>query len=74
MSIDVLTDRIAMSQRERDILKVMTPLLQGQRTQAEAARLRGLSIPSARCANGNVSSSVTTTPRRIAARSDNVQR
>jgi hypothetical protein len=43
MSIDVLTDRIAMSQRERDILKIMTPLLNGQRTQAEAARLLDLS-------------------------------
>jgi transposase len=44
MSIDVPTDRIPMSQRERAILKIMPPLLQGQRTQAEAARLLGLSI------------------------------
>ena len=32
-------DRIAMSQRERDRLKVMTLVLEGKRTQAEAARL-----------------------------------
>jgi Helix-turn-helix domain len=37
-------DRIAMSQRERDLLKVMGPVLQGQRTQSEAARLVGLSV------------------------------
>ena len=45
MSIDVHgQDRIAMSQRERDLLKVMGPVLQGQRTQGEAARLAGLSV------------------------------
>src|SRR5438045_2297993 len=45
MSIDVNSqDRIAMSQRERDLLKVMGPVLQGQRTQVEAARLAGLSV------------------------------
>ena len=45
MAIDVLTpDRIEMSQRERDILKIMAPVLQGERTQAEAARLLGLSV------------------------------
>jgi transposase len=32
-------DRITMSQRERDRLKVMAPVLEGKRTQAEAARL-----------------------------------
>jgi hypothetical protein len=32
-------DRIAMSQRERDRLKVMSPVLDGKRTQVEAARL-----------------------------------
>jgi len=32
-------DRIEMSQRERDCLKVMAPVLEGKRTQAEAARL-----------------------------------
>jgi hypothetical protein len=37
-------DRISMSQRERDLLKVMGPVLQGQRTQAEAARLANLSV------------------------------
>lgn len=37
-------DRIEMSQRERDILKVMSGVLNGQRTQAEAARLLELSI------------------------------
>lgn len=37
-------DRIAMSQRERDLLKVMVPVLEGQRSQAEAARLAGLSV------------------------------
>lgn len=45
MSIDVLReDRIAMSQRERALLKVLGPVLQGQRTQSEAARLAGLSV------------------------------
>src|SRR4051794_24358667 len=38
------TDRIEMSQRERDVLKVMHGVLQGERTQAEAARLLDLSI------------------------------
>jgi len=43
MSIDVLTtDRIAMSQKERDVLKVLQGVLDGKRTQAEAARLLGL--------------------------------
>jgi len=32
-------DRIAMSQRERDRLKVMAPVVTGRATQAEAARL-----------------------------------
>ena len=32
-------DRIEMSQRERDRLKVMAPVLEGKRTQKEAARL-----------------------------------
>jgi hypothetical protein len=44
MSIDVLTpDRIPMSQKERDVLKVMHAVLAGERTQAEAARLLDLS-------------------------------
>jgi transposase len=43
MSIDVLAPaRIAMSQKERDVLKVLHSVLQGDRTQAEAARLLGL--------------------------------
>ena len=37
-------DRIAMSQRERDRLKVMSLVLEGRRTQQEAARLMGLSV------------------------------
>jgi Helix-turn-helix domain len=36
-------DRIEMSQRERDLLKVMGGVLDGERTQAEAAGLLGLS-------------------------------
>jgi len=45
VSIDVHSqDRIAMSQRERDLLKVMGPVLQGKRTQSEAARLADLSV------------------------------
>src|SRR5436853_3127030 len=36
-------DRIEMSQRERDVLKVMSAVLKGGRTQAEAARLLGRS-------------------------------
>src|SRR6516165_2993015 len=44
MSIDVPTpDRILMSQRERDVLKVMHAVLRDERTQAEAARLLDLS-------------------------------
>jgi transposase len=38
------SDRIEMSQRERDRLKVLESVGQGQRTRAEAARLLGLSI------------------------------
>ena len=37
-------DRIAMSVRERDRLKVMAPVLDGKRTQVEAARLMGLCV------------------------------
>ena len=37
-------ERIAMSQPERDVLKVMGLVLTGERTQAEAARLLGKSI------------------------------
>ena len=29
-------NRVAMSQRERDVLKAMQPVLDGKRTQAEA--------------------------------------
>src|SRR6476646_4750901 len=36
------SDRIEMSQRERDVLKVMHPVLRGERTQAEAAELLGI--------------------------------
>src|SRR5438105_1241551 len=44
MSIDVpMPDRIPMSQKERDALKVLHAVLQGERTQAEAARLLDLS-------------------------------
>jgi len=44
MTIDVAKDRIPMSQRERDLLKIMAPVLEGTRTQAEAARLADLSV------------------------------
>jgi hypothetical protein len=37
-------DRIEMSQRERDVLKVMALVLKGERTQAEAARLLKRSV------------------------------
>ncbi|MCA1686184.1 MAG: ISNCY family transposase [Planctomycetia bacterium] len=37
-----------MSQRERDVLKVMYPVLAGERTQAEAARLLGITVRQAR--------------------------
>ena len=37
-------DRIEMSQWERDVLKVMGPVLEGRRTQVEAARLLDLSV------------------------------
>jgi len=40
MSIRVFTpDRIPMSQKERDVLKILHAVLRGERTQAEAARL-----------------------------------
>ena len=39
-----LRDRVEMSQRERDVLKVMQVVLDGKRTQAEAARLLKRSI------------------------------
>ena len=45
MSISVLSpDRIPMSQKERDVLKIMHAVLRGERTQAEAARLLDRSI------------------------------
>ena len=37
-------DRIEMSQRERDRLKVMAPVMSGERTQREAARLLKLCV------------------------------
>lgn len=37
-------NRVAMSQRERDVLKVMQPVLDGKRTQPEAARLLKRSV------------------------------
>jgi transposase len=44
MTIDVQpTDRIPMSQKERDVLKIMHGVLSGGHTQAEAARLLRLS-------------------------------
>ena len=45
MSIDVPPpDRITMSQRERDVLKIMHAVLTGERTQAQAARLLDLGV------------------------------
>src|SRR5262245_47983581 len=45
MAIDVpAPDRIPMSQKERDALKVMHAVLRDERTQAEAARLLGLCV------------------------------
>jgi transposase len=41
-------DRITMSQRERDRLKVMSLVLEGQRTQVEAARLAGVAARTVR--------------------------
>lgn len=40
----LFTDWMVMSQRERDVLKAMQPVLEGKRTQAEAARLLGLCV------------------------------
>ena len=37
-------DRIPMSQKERDVLKILHPVLRGERSQAEAARLLDLSV------------------------------
>jgi transposase len=39
-----MESRIEMSQRERDILKIMSAVLQGKRTQSEAARLLQVSV------------------------------
>ena len=39
-----LQDRIVMSQSDRDVLKTMAAVLQGKRSQAEAARLLGLTV------------------------------
>jgi hypothetical protein len=39
MTTDVQPDRLAMSQRERDVLKVMQGVMEGKRTQAQAGRL-----------------------------------
>jgi transposase len=45
MSIDVPTpDRISMSQRDRDVLKIMHAVLRGEQTQAKAAILLGLGV------------------------------
>ncbi len=44
MTNDVQPDRVEMSQRERDVLKVMQGVLEGTRTQAEAARLLKRSV------------------------------
>jgi Helix-turn-helix domain len=44
MTISVHTDdRIPMSQKERDVLKIVHGVLRGERTQAQASRLLGLS-------------------------------
>jgi transposase len=45
MPIDVLpADRIPMSQKERDVLKVLHAVLRGERSQADAARRLGKSV------------------------------
>src|SRR5450755_4746845 len=36
-------DRIPMSQKERDVLKIVHGVVRGERTQAQASRLLGLS-------------------------------
>src|SRR5215472_10438282 len=42
MPIDVFAaDRITMSQKERDVLKILHGVLQGERSQADAAHLLG---------------------------------
>jgi Helix-turn-helix domain len=47
-------DRIAMSQRERDVLKVVQSVLDGKRSQAEAARLLELSTRQVRRLQGKI--------------------
>ncbi len=45
MTIDVFsTDRTPMSQKERDVLKVMHGVLKGERTQAQAAHLLQITV------------------------------
>jgi hypothetical protein len=43
-SVQVKADRIEMSQNERDVLKIMHPVLTGERTQVQAAALLGKSV------------------------------
>jgi hypothetical protein len=44
MTTEVQPDLVAMSQRERDVLKVMQGVIEGKRTQAEAGRLLKRSV------------------------------
>jgi transposase len=44
MTISVQADRIAMSQKERDVLKIMHGVLKGERTQAQAAHLLNIGV------------------------------
>jgi len=50
----MLGDRIEMSRWERDVLKVMAPVLQGERTQGEAARLLRRSVRQIRRIQGRL--------------------
>ena len=50
-------DRIAMSQKERDVLKVVQSVADGQRSQAEAARLLDLDRKSTRLNSSHIQKS-----------------
>ena len=50
MSIDVLaTDRITMSQKERDVLKILHGVLQGERSPSDAAQWTAAAVSPQSC-------------------------
>src|SRR5580700_10181079 len=54
MTTEKRLDRVEMSQRERDVLKVMQGVIEGKRTQVEAARLLKRSVRQVRRLQGKL--------------------